>query len=187
VALGHRRIAITVPFGEINFGGIFLEAYRAALSRHGIPFDPELVFQGGLTGADANLLTDALLDNGAPPTAVILIFEAAAVGIYERLSERGLRPGHDLSIIGLRNELAVQHLRPRLTCFDLSLFDVGVALGEALLAQMPEHSRQGVAPTGMRVPMVLRPGESDGPVARSEAPDAKRRRRTIQRAPAATS
>lgn len=177
VEQGHRRIAITVPYGDFNFGAIFLDAYRTALARRGIPFDPELVFQTGLVGDDGAFLADALLDRSIPVTAIILIFEAAAVGIYERLAERGLRPGRDLSIIGLRNELIIQHLRPRLTCFDLSLFDVGVALASALLDRMSATQQVRRPPLAqIRIPLVMRPGQSDGPAGALNARTGRRRR-----------
>ena len=44
VAAGHRRIAVTLPLGNINFGQIFENAYRDALERNGIAFDPRLMF-----------------------------------------------------------------------------------------------------------------------------------------------
>ena len=165
VQMGHRRIAITVPFGDLTFGGVFVNAYRKALRRHGIPFDPDLVLHTGLAWSEGALLVDTLLDRPDPATAVILIFEAAAIGIYERLAERGLQPGVDLSVIGFRSEAVVQHLRPALTCFDLSLFDVGAALGSALLAQIPGRRNAASTFTQVRIPLALRPGESDGPPA----------------------
>ena len=151
-------------------------AYQKALARHGIPFDSELVFQTGLDGGDGTLLADAVLDRADRATAIILIFEGAAVGIYERLAELGLQPGRDLSVIGLRNELVVQHLRPRLTCFELSLFEVGVALGEALLAQLSSTAKRGGPFAQVRIPLTIRPGESDGPPLPSESTKIGQRR-----------
>jgi DNA-binding LacI/PurR family transcriptional regulator len=170
VSLGHRRIALTVPFGDLNFGVVFKTAYRKALEKRGIAFDPALVFSTGLGDEDGYYLVDELLGGGPPVTAVILIFEAAAIGMYRRLSELGLKPGEDLSIIGLRDELAVRNLAPRLTCFDVPLHDIGVALSEALLAQMGLRSSSGRSPfVHLRVPLGLRPGGSDGTV-RSVSP-----------------
>ena len=40
VSQGHRRIAVTLPYGRVNFGAVFEQAYRAALARHGLAFDP---------------------------------------------------------------------------------------------------------------------------------------------------
>lgn len=159
--MGHRRIAITVPFGDLNFGLVFKAAYRRALASHGLPFDPEIVFQSGFGEEDGYFIVDAMLDNPDPVTAVVLIFEAAAIGMYRRLEERGLRPGVDLSIIGFRDEAIVRHLRPRLTRFEVSLHEVGAALASALLEQLnvPDASSRQLA--HVKIPMTLLPGDSD--------------------------
>ncbi len=169
VGLGHRRIAITVPFGDLNFGLVFKAAYRNALARHGLPFDPEIVFQSGFGEEDGYFLADAMLDNPDPVTAAVLIFEAAAIGMYLRLEERGLKPGEDLAIIGFRDEAIVRHLRPRLTRFEVSLHEVGSSLANALMDQInspgPSHR-----PANVKVPMTLLSGESDGPLRDRVAP-----------------
>lgn len=169
VAQGHRRIALTVPFGDLNFGIVFQEAYRKALQKHGIPYDPDLVFQTGLGAEDGYLLVDALLDRPDPVTAIILIFEVVAIGIYQRLAERGLKPGQDLAVIGFRDEVVVRYLNPRLTCFKVSLFDVGVALGNALLDQLSSAPEASDAFTHIRVPLLIQPGDSDAPAEISSA------------------
>jgi DNA-binding LacI/PurR family transcriptional regulator len=163
VSLGHRRIAIAVPSSDINLGFIFLDGYRQALERHGIAFDPALVVrvrsseQGGYHAAQAIL---RLEDR---PTAVILIYELMAIGLYRRLSEAGVVPGRDLAVIGFRDEPRAKFLQPTLTCFRMSLPDLGAALAETLLAAMPGYS--DFYPEGARSriwPMELVPGESDG-------------------------
>ena len=175
VARGHRRIAVTVPFGDLNHGYVFLEAYRAALAKHGIAFDPELVFRSSVGAEDGYLLVDELLDRPDPVTAVLLIYEVAAIGIYRRLAERGLRPGEDLAVIGLRDEVAVRYLRPSLTCFELSLFDVGAALASAILAQLAPHETPERPLTQVKVPMHIHAGDSDPAPPVVEPPPKKRR------------
>ena len=163
VAAGHRRIALTVPAGELNFGTIFAEAYRQALARHGLPYDPKLVFVTRLDEAAGYELVDDLLGLDDRPTAIILVYEIAAIGIYRRLTERGLAPGKDLAIIGLRDEPAIRFLVPSLTTFTISVHDIGVALGNALVDQIPQyagHAEQRVTQTLCR--LSLRPGDSDG-------------------------
>lgn len=161
VSQGHRRIAVTVPFGDLNFGLVFREAYRKALLKHRLPYDPDLVFQTGFGEDDGYFITDAMLDNPNPATAVILIFEVGAIGIYRRLEERGLQPGRDLAVIGFRDEAIVRSLRPRLTRYQVSLAEVGRALANALLDEI-NADRPAVRPTAqVKVPMTLLPGESD--------------------------
>jgi DNA-binding LacI/PurR family transcriptional regulator len=162
VSRGHRRIALTVPYGGINFGPIFEEAYRQQLARHGLEFDSQLVFETRRTEQAGYAIVDQMLGLADRPTAILLIFEIAAIGIYRRLAELGLRPGKDLAVIGFRDEPTVRFLVPALTCFSASLHDLGEALGEALLAQMPPFAAQFPHKlVQMRAPLTIREGESD--------------------------
>lgn len=162
VSQGHRRIAITVPFGDLNFGMVFRAAYKKALAKHKLTYDPDIVFQSGFGEEDGYFLVDAMLDNPNPVTAIILIFEAAAIGMYRRLEERNLRPGSDMAIIGFRDEAMVRHLRPSLTRFEVSLREVGIALANALVDQINAKGGSSHTLAQVRVPMTLLPGDSDG-------------------------
>ena len=177
VAGGHRRIAITVPFGELNHGYLFLDAFRDALARHGIPFDPDLVFRTGLGAEDGYLIVDELLDRPDPATAIILVYETAAIGLYRRLAERGLRPGADLAVIGLRDEAVVRYMTPSLTCFELSLVDMGAALADAILAQLEPYANGKPHLVQVKMPMTIRPGDSDPPLAAAAPAKIARKRR----------
>lgn len=164
VGFGHRRIAVTVPAGEANYGPIFERAYRDNLARHGLEVDPDLVLPTRHREDEGDALVDSLLDRADPATAVLLFHEVSAIGIYRRLDERGLRPAHDLSIISFRGEESVRFLTPRVTRFTLSLQDLGQAAARALLALMPLTAPD--FPTGLvqrAMPLTLVPGDSDGP------------------------
>lgn len=177
--MGHRRIAVTVPFGDLNFGTVFLNAYKAALARHKLRFDPKLVYQTGFGEEDGYDIVDSMLDQPDPVTAVVLIFEAAAIGIYRRLEERGLRPGHDLSVVGFRDEAMVRALRPKLTRYEVSLSEVGMALATALM-QLIDGEKLPLAQ--VKVPMTLLAGDSDAPPPAPAKPNKGGKPRSLARA-----
>lgn len=78
----------------------------------------------------------------------------------------GLRPGEDLAVIALRESVA-RFLTPRLTCFRLSLRDLGARLGETLLATLPATAgAYAHLPRQCVWPLDLVPGESDPPLGR---------------------
>lgn len=161
VAAGHKRIAVTIPTGGINFGPLFEAAYREALDRNGIAFDPDLVFRSGRHESVGYGLVDDVLAVKNPPTAILLIFETVAIGIYRRLAELGMVPGRDLAIIAFRDEPTVRFLTPSLTCFSASLHDIGEDLARALLSRVPAYADQfAAAPSSRLAPLVLRPGQS---------------------------
>jgi DNA-binding LacI/PurR family transcriptional regulator len=165
VSLGHRRIAVTVPHGNINFGAVFQNSYRTELKRRGLKFDPGLVFQTRRNEQAGYAIVDEMLALGDPPTAILLVYEVTAIGIYRRLAELGLAPGRDLAVVGFRDEPTVRFLVPSVTCFSVSLHDLGVSIAEALLAQLPSFAEQ--YPSGIvqkLCPLELVPGESDSAV-----------------------
>jgi DNA-binding LacI/PurR family transcriptional regulator len=162
VAHGHRRIAIAAPSNDVNLGYIFLDGYRRALDRHGIAYDPSLVIRAKTSEQGGYQVGHELLQLADRPTAVILIYELMAIGLYRRLSEAGIVPGRDLAVIGFREEPRAKFLQPALTCFRISLRDLGAELGETLLATMPAYGHfYPNRPRTMIWPLQLIPGESD--------------------------
>jgi DNA-binding LacI/PurR family transcriptional regulator len=159
-AAGHRRIAVTVPTGGINFGPLFEAAYRDALARHRIPFDPALVFAAGRNEDAGYGLVDAMAALPDPPTAILLIFETVAIGMYRRLAELGKVPGRDLAIIGFRDEPTVRFLVPSLTGFSAPLHDLGEDLATALLARIAAQSDRPAVPMRKISALKLRAGDS---------------------------
>jgi DNA-binding LacI/PurR family transcriptional regulator len=162
VAHGHRRIAVTVPYGDINFGSVFEGAYRDALARHGLPFDPQLVFATRRNEQAGYAIVDSVLRLDDCPTAILLIYEVTAIGVYRRLAELGRQPGKDLAVIGFRDEPTLRFLTPSVTCFSVSLHAVGVSLAQALLAQIPRYvDDYPQCMIQMLCPLTIRPGGSD--------------------------
>lgn len=165
VAKGHRRLAVTLPYGGVNFGAVFEQAYRVALERHDLDFDPDLVFETRRNEQAGYEIVDQMFSLRDPPTAILLVYEVAAIGIYRRLAELGLVAGRDLSILGFRDEPTVRFLSPRLTCFSVSLRELGISIAEALIVQLPQQTRQVPVEVIQKLcSLELKPGESDGPI-----------------------
>jgi DNA-binding LacI/PurR family transcriptional regulator len=161
--LGHRRIALAVSNSEVNYNSLFADAYCAAMSRHGLPFDPAMIFEEDGNQEGGYRLGEMLLRMRDRPTALLLVHNAMTVGLYRRLTEVGLAPSKDLAIIGFQEEASGRFLSPRLTAFRSDLKALGVRLGEAMLAAMPERAgERPSAPLREVWPMELVAGESDG-------------------------
>jgi DNA-binding LacI/PurR family transcriptional regulator len=172
VANGHRRIAVALPSNDINLGFVFLEGIREALKRHKIPYDPALVVRAASSEQGGYQVAHQVLAMKERPTAVVLIYELMAIGVYRRLNEAGVTPGSDMAVVGFRESPLARFLSPTLTCFRISLRDLGVSLAESLLATMPAFADvypQGIAHTIW--PMELVAGESDRPPAGTRHPE----------------
>ena len=117
IALGHRRIAVTIPKGGVNFGFIFLETYQKVLARHGIAFDPALVFHTVRTELSGYEVMDALLGLPEAPIRGVLIddlrvesFDPDAVAA-EPVMACGIRPMRHEGIVVEHAELEARSLK----------------------------------------------------------------------------
>jgi DNA-binding LacI/PurR family transcriptional regulator len=160
--LGHRRIAIATASNEVNYGYLFVEACRAALARRGLTLADDLVLREALTEAGGVRVGERLTQFDEPPTAVLLVDNKMATGLYHRLSDAGVIPGRDIAVIGFDDSPHGGYLNPPLTRFRLSLEDLGRKLGEHLFAAM-DANVAGAPPPALQTiwPMELVVGESD--------------------------
>jgi DNA-binding LacI/PurR family transcriptional regulator len=59
-----------------------------------------------------------------------------AVALYRRLDEAGLRPGRDVSILGLLPEARAQYLIPKLSAYQTNWGEIGRRLGDAVISEI---------------------------------------------------
>jgi len=162
VSHGHRRIGVALPDTESNLGYVFFDSYRRALRRHRLPYTKEWVFRGRSSEAGGYQIGSDIVALKERPTAILLVYELLAVGLYRRLTEAGMRPGEDIAVVGFREGPQARFLSPTLTCFRMSLHDLGVTLGESLLAALPAFRKAYPLGTVQKIwPLQLVPGESD--------------------------
>lgn len=164
VGFGHKRIAVGVPNSDVNLGHVFLSGYRQGLAKGGIEFNPDLVLAAPSNEEGGYQVACAMLEQKPMPTAVVLVNENMAIGLYRRFYEMGIHPGRDIAVIGFRESTQSRFLSPTLTCFRLSLRDLGIKLAETLLSTMPAFENNYPAvKSGIIWPMELVVGESDRP------------------------
>lgn len=164
-AYGHQRIALGIPNSGANNATLFADGYRQALEDQGLVFDPELVIVVPDTREGGYELGERLGAIAPVPTAVILVQDTMAIGLYRYLDANGQQVGRDLSVIGFRKNPVLDLLTPTLTCFQVSLSDYGRRLGEIVLKQMgvPQSPSAGRNVSPQEVwQMDLMPGQSDG-------------------------
>lgn len=160
---GHRRVGIFAPLDDTNLGFVFVDAYRKVLDRHGIAFDPSLVFRANPNERGGHAIAHAIaaMPEQSRPTGFVLTNEVMSLGLYNGLYEVGLPPGEAIAVIG-RDSPQAHFLVPKLTCFRLSLRDLGITLAESLLATMPEYAEHYPLGTVRKlVPLELVEGTSD--------------------------
>ena len=130
---GHKRIALLLPPGDTNYLHLIAEAYREALLKRGF-VAPAAYLQrkpaGETGGYEAGAFLLAMKD---PPTAILVSEAFQTFGLYRKLEEAALKPGRDISVLGLLQDERVKMLSPAVTSFATDWTAVGARLGEALI------------------------------------------------------
>jgi DNA-binding LacI/PurR family transcriptional regulator len=155
-ALGHRRIIyLAGPDGYSN--DMRLRGYRAACARLGVdpvelgPFQAR--FAAGVRAADLVLAAEA--------TAVVAYNDEVAVGVVNRLADRGVRVPDDVSVLGFDDTSLAGMVTPRLTTVRLPTVAAGQAAVRRLLDLLNGRAADPTSPIALPSELVVR--ASTGP------------------------
>lgn len=117
VATGRRRIAFLGHRHELT-GELPTErhtAYLAALDRHGLRHDPELVVPGADDRVAAYRSTQALLTGAGRPDALFAASDRAAISAILALRDAGVAVPEEIAVVGVGNLEEGRITRPPLT------------------------------------------------------------------------
>lgn len=162
INLGHTRIGVIGGSpSEAPFTAEFdrERGYAQAMKDAGIEVDATLESYGYFTIQGGEAAMTALLSHPKPPTAVFALSDEMAFGALRSLRAHGLKPGVDVSVVGVDGHDMAEHLD--LTTVVQPVSDLGRLAAESLLAQM----RDGEPATEeFRIPTTLVVRGSTGPV-----------------------
>lgn len=123
IGFGHRRIGIVTGPVRTNSRIGRVQGVRLAHARAGVPFDEDLLWQGGgvagygdMEGAELGRTgVRELLSRADPPTAVICGNDIYALGAYAGARDLGYRVPDDLSIVGFDDIALAELVHPPMT------------------------------------------------------------------------
>ncbi|MPZ28016.1 MAG: LacI family DNA-binding transcriptional regulator [Micromonosporaceae bacterium] len=155
-AAGHRRIGfLGWPDGS-GVGDDRLAGYQAGCRRFGVA--PLVVRTDG--GIEAGrTAAGGLLDRPDPPSALVCVSDLAAHGALRAVTERGLRPGHDIAITGFDDTPSAALPGIELTSLSQPIEQVGRAVVRMVLGPLgaagPPTPPAGAAPHQLFEPTLV--------------------------------
>ncbi|GAA3160876.1 LacI family DNA-binding transcriptional regulator [Streptomyces virens] len=145
LSLGHERIAVVAGHRSTMAVTARIAGYRSALAAAGVRHRPEYVRQAGSGEDAARCRMRELLDLPEPPTAVFVCSDRMVPGVYEALSETGLRVPDDMSVVGFDDLPEARWLTPAVTTVRQPLSEMAATALHLLLRMMdgnrPESTR----------------------------------------------
>jgi len=137
---GHRQIGYLRGSFRIKAFSYRSIGYRRAMSRHGLPVQPDDIITLGTTTESAyrDMIT-RLEENGRLPTAFFADNDVIALGAMRALQEKGYRVPQDVSIIGFDNIPFGEISSPRLTTIHVFKQE----MGEIAVRRLTDHINLG--------------------------------------------
>ena len=117
IDLGHTRIGFIAGAPDYNLSHWRVDGWRHAMTAAGLS-DAGLYAQGDFSYERGRVAASALLDQPAPPTAIIASNDQMALAALDIAQERGLNVPSDLSLISFDNTPVVRFTNPQLTAVD---------------------------------------------------------------------
>ncbi|HYC72823.1 MAG TPA: LacI family DNA-binding transcriptional regulator [Opitutaceae bacterium] len=136
IKIGHKRIGLIAGRANLSTSRDRRRGYEEALAAVRLPLRPELVRVGDNKQASGGTLTEELLNEPSPPTALFVSNNLMAVGALEAIHRRKLKVPDDVALIGFDDLPWAEALDPPLTVVRQPAYEVGRAAAEMLLKRL---------------------------------------------------
>ena len=133
LTLGHRRFALINAPDELNSSVVRRAGVVRALSEAGLSLDAAHSLSSDLTEDGGQRAADRLLNLHEPPSAILCVNDQTAFGVIHAARQRGLKVGHDLSVIGYDDVPFARYSDPPLTTLGTSSREAGRELARLQL------------------------------------------------------
>jgi LacI family transcriptional regulator/LacI family repressor for deo operon, udp, cdd, tsx, nupC, and nupG len=144
IVLGHERIGLITPPLELALAAEQDLGYRTALAEAGLPFDEQLIVEGGTTDGEGYAAAADLLTLVERPTAILAGSAALAFGTLHAAHDAGLVIGQDLALIVFDDPPLAAHVAPPLTAVRLPIYRVGRELATQLVGVIEKREQPAV-------------------------------------------
>jgi DNA-binding LacI/PurR family transcriptional regulator len=127
LALGHTRFAVMAGKRDHLYSQARIDGFGSALTQHGIELPRGRILHADWQRSRAARLTEGLMAEAEPPTAIFACSDTMALGVYESAATLGLRIPEDLSVVGFDDLPESRWVIPPLTTIHQPIAEMGEA------------------------------------------------------------
>lgn len=114
---GCRKIAHLSASEHLDIGRLRIAGYKAALNKHGIPFDADLVIKCD-TFDEAIPVTEKLIQTHEGLDGIFAVNDLTGIGATKAVRQSGKHVPEDIKVIGFTNEISSAVCAPSLSTVD---------------------------------------------------------------------
>lgn len=135
---GHRDIGMVKGPNENAEARERYLGYKQALSEHGLPFNPQFVFEGDFTREAGMEAARLMLASSRRPTALFAANDDTAIGVMFVLNDAGVDIPGDIALIGFDDIPSSRHQRPSLSTIHVPIGEMGHKAVEMLITAIDD-------------------------------------------------
>jgi len=133
---GHRRIAILTGPKSVFTAKERLIGYLRALSDHDLPYHDTLVHSGELTFATGYTGFSRLMQEAAPPSAIVCTNYDITMGVITAAQERGIQLPEDIDLFGFDSVEVCSLMTPALPVVQQPEHEIGQTAAQYLMERL---------------------------------------------------
>jgi LacI family transcriptional regulator len=122
---GYKRIAILAGPKNLDISNKRMEGYLAALKKHKIKVDQNLIMHCDFNQDYAFFATEELLAMKKRPDAIFTISDRMAIGAMQAIKKKGLEMPHDIGLVGFNDEPILSLVSPTISSVEQPSFELG--------------------------------------------------------------
>ncbi|WP_330351078.1 LacI family DNA-binding transcriptional regulator [Streptomyces sp. NBC_00582] len=179
LAHGHSRIGYVGGPSELRTGAERLRGFRSALEQAGLREEDGLAVLGKPSSvAHGRRAARRLLDDAAPPTALVTGSVPLTLGVLEELTSRGVRTPEELSVVGFGDEPGFSWWGPGLTTARLPVTEMATDCALWLLHRLTTKPHRDTAYTSVSTGSLIVRGSTAPPARSGRLPGERAAQRT---------
>ncbi|WP_290452538.1 LacI family DNA-binding transcriptional regulator [uncultured Muribaculum sp.] len=146
IRTGRKRIVNMTGPSYIENSYARSRAYREALDKFHIPYDPQLVVAGGMTVEDGAMAIEKLIRNGIAFDAIYCFTETQALGAKRVLQERNISIPESVSICTMSGTTLSSFVYPQITAVEQNVVEMARVAVRLLLEkiEVPNAPQQNI-------------------------------------------
>lgn len=145
IGKGHRRIAYLTGPATLSIKNERLEGYHAALQKHSIAQDPDLIVSTDLSTNSTQEAFDHLMELHDRPTAILAFNDYVAMDAIQHARRKNIRINEDISFVSYANLPITRYVDyPPLASVEQFPYEQGVE-ATRLLVKLIDNKISGIA------------------------------------------
>ncbi len=153
---GCKRIAHFAGPQELEIYKNRYKGYKAALEKHHIEVEENLVMSSKLMESDGVECAKKLLSQSKPVDGIFSANDVMAISAMQYIKEQGLRIPEDIAMVGFSNEPISSVMVPSLTTVDQPGFEMGKIAANLLISQINDKEEDFAQTIVLKPALIVR-------------------------------